>query len=89
MLDVDHYVRVIQQHPATRGPSLATDRTEVLLDEFLFDPVNDGVDLAFAGGGRDQEDVGQGKPFADVEGHDVLGNLVRRSPRCVSGCGDG
>ncbi|MCY1246576.1 hypothetical protein D9M72_598240 [compost metagenome] len=89
MLDVDHHVRVIQQDPASAGTALAADRTEILLAQFLFDAVDDGVDLALTGRGGNQEDVGQGQPLADVQANDVLGYLVRCSARGDAGYGDG
>ena len=49
MLYVDDDVGVVQQDPTAGRTAFPADRTEVLLDEFLFNTVDDGVDLAFAG----------------------------------------
>src|SRR5687768_5280062 len=89
VLDVDHHVRIVEKYPASGGPPLATHRPKVLLEELLFDAVDDGVDLAFAGCRSDQEDIREGKAVADVQSHNVLGNLVCCGLRCMSGCGNG
>ena len=42
----------------------------------LLDAVDDGADLALVGGRDDQEDVGDGELFGDVEGDDLGAELV-------------
>ncbi len=78
MLDVHHDVEVVQQHPALLAVALAADRSGIQLAQCLLDAVDHGADLAFVGGGDDEEHVGDGQLLRHVEGDEVGAELVGR-----------
>jgi hypothetical protein len=78
MLDVDHDVGVVEQHPAPLTLALAPHRPLPQAAQPVLDLVDDRLDLPVVARRTQQEDVGDEELIADVEGQDVLGQLVRR-----------
>src|SRR6478672_894917 len=81
VLDVDHDLAVVDEDPPSVALALATDGLRADLAQLVLDLVDDRLDLAVVGGGGEQEGVGDGELLADVEGHDVRGELVGGGPR--------
>ena len=86
VLDVDHDVGVVEQHPAAVALALAADGlVRRRARSLLLDRVDDGLDLPLVAAGGDDEDVGDGEPLADVDEDDVGGELVGGGLRRRSG----
>src|SRR3954452_7921977 len=76
VLHVDDDVAVVDQHPPPVALALAPDRLLAGVAELVLDLVDDRLDLTVVAGGGQQERVGDGELVADVEGDDVLRQLV-------------
>ncbi len=76
VLDVHDDLAVVDEHPAPVALALAADRLGADLAELVLDLVDDRLDLAVVGGRGEQEGVGDGELLADVEGDDLLAELV-------------
>ena len=76
VLDVHHDLGVVQQHPATVPLALPAQRLVAGQPELLLHLVDDRLDLPLVVAGHDHEDVGDREPIADVDQHDVGGELV-------------
>ena len=84
VLHVHHDLGVVDQHPAAVALALAAYGLGAGLAQLLLDLVDDRLDLALVGRRAEQEGVGDHELLADVEGQDVLGQLVGGRPRgCV------
>ena len=76
VLHVHDDVAVVDQHPAAVALALAADRLGADLAQLVLDLVDDRLHLAVVARRGEQERVGDRELVADVEGHDVLGQLV-------------
>ncbi len=81
VLDVDHDVVVVEQHPAALVLALAADQGGACLLELELYLVDDRADLPVVGPGAQQEHVGDRELVADVVGDDVSGQLLGRGER--------
>ena len=81
VLDVDHDVVVVEQHPAALVLALAADQGGACLLELELYLVDDRADLPVVGAGAQQERVGDRELVADVVGDDVSGQLLCRGER--------
>ena len=78
VLDVHDDVDVVQQRPAAFAGALAASGLVAGLAHFLFDLVDDGVDLSFVGRRGDHEAVGDDELIGHVDDDDVVGKLRGR-----------
>src|SRR3954454_22235223 len=76
VLYVDDDVAVVDEHPPPVALALAPDRLLTGVAELVLDLVDDRLHLAVVARGLQQERVGDGELVADVEGDDVLRQLV-------------
>jgi len=82
---VDDDVAVVEEDPAAGGVALGAEKGDALVLEVAQDAVGDGLELAVARRGAEDEEVGDLREGADVEDSDVLGlELV-----ADAGAGDG
>src|SRR6478735_8939814 len=77
VLHVHDDVAVVDEHPAAVALALAPDRLGVDLAELVLDLVDDRLHLPLVGRGGEQERVGDRQLLRDIEGDDLLGELVR------------
>src|SRR3990172_5589275 len=77
---VHDHVGVVQQHPATVPDPLYDEGPRPFLAERLLDVAGDGGHLTVRGARADQEIVGEGCAFPDVQGPDADGLLFLRHP---------
>src|SRR5664280_2723310 len=81
VLDVHDDVREVDQDPSAVTFAFAANRLDAKLAKLVLDAVDDRIDLTVVGCGRQNEDVGQGKLLADINGDDLAGQLVLGSCR--------
>src|SRR5664279_2836085 len=81
MLDVHDDVREVDQDPSAVAFAFATYRLHAKLAKLVLDAVVDRIDLTVVVCRRQNEDVGEGKLLADINGDDLAGQLVLGSCR--------
>ncbi len=72
-----HHIAIVQQHPAGFGAALdAEGAALVALAQVFVQPLDERLELAFAGAGADDKVIGKAGQAADVEEQNVLAFLV-------------
>ncbi len=91
MLDMDHYVQIVQKYPAILPLPLPAYRPDTCLAHLFFDVINDRPDLAIVRSRTEEEHVGDDELLADVVSNDVRSELLSRGlgrdPRKLDGPG--
>src|SRR5665648_623979 len=76
VLNVHDDVPEVDQDPSAVALALAAHRLDAERAKLVLDAVDDRTDLTVVGGRRQNEDVGERELFTDVNGDDLVGQLV-------------
>lgn len=75
-----HEIAVVEKDPSSFADPLDPQRPDPVLPERLLDVMGDGRDLPVGRSRAEEEEVGEGGPFPDVQRADVVGFFLLRQP---------